>query len=46
MSMMASERSKLKLRRAFALPFYAVALSLSYLSDALASIAAAIAKDP
>ena len=36
----------LKLRRNVALPLYAVALLLSYLSDAIGKIAAAIAQDP
>ena len=36
----------LKLRRGIATPFYAIALILSYLSDAIASLAAAIACDP
>lgn len=36
----------LKLRRGIALPLYAVALMLSYLSEAIGKIAAAIAQDP
>ena len=36
----------LKLRRAMATPLYTIALILSYLSDAIASLAAAIACDP
>jgi hypothetical protein len=35
----------LRLRRGLALPVYAIALILSYLSDALGNLAAAIAKD-
>jgi hypothetical protein len=34
-----------KLRRALALPVYAVALTLSYLSEALGKLAAIIAQD-
>lgn len=37
---------RLKLRRALALPFYALALALSFISDALGKLAAAIAQDP
>lgn len=37
---------RLKLRRGLALPVYALALVLSYLSDALGNLAAVIAKDP
>jgi hypothetical protein len=36
----------LKLRRAIALPIYAVALVFSYLSEALTKLAASIANDP
>jgi hypothetical protein len=36
----------LKLRRAIALPIYAVALIFSYLSEALSKLAASIANDP
>jgi len=36
----------LKLRRGLALPLYVLALALSYLSDALGSLAAQIAQDP
>jgi hypothetical protein len=36
----------LRLRRAIALPIYAVALVFSYLSDALTKLAASIANDP
>jgi hypothetical protein len=35
-----------RLRRALALPVYTVALILSFLSDALGSVAAKIAGDP
>lgn len=40
------EARGLKLRRGLALPFYALALILSYLSDALGGLAAVIARDP
>jgi hypothetical protein len=36
----------LKLRRAIALPIYAVALIFSYLSEALTKLATSIANDP
>jgi hypothetical protein len=36
----------LKIRQNLALPFYAIALVLNYLSDAIAKIAAVIAQDP
>jgi hypothetical protein len=36
----------LKLRRALALPLYAVALVLSFISDGIANLAAALANDP
>jgi hypothetical protein len=36
----------LKLRRALALPLYAVALVLSFLSDGIANVAAVLARDP
>jgi hypothetical protein len=39
------ESITLRLRRGVALPIYAVALILSYLSDALGDLGAAIAKD-
>jgi hypothetical protein len=38
--------NSLKLRRALALPIYAVSLILSFVSDGLADLAAAIANDP
>lgn len=38
-------RRSIKLRRGIALPFYFVALILSYLSDAFAKLAALIAQD-
>ena len=36
----------LKLRRALALPIYAIALALSFLTDGLAKLAAMLADDP
>jgi hypothetical protein len=36
----------LRLRRALALPIYAIALTLSFLSDGLANLAAMVADDP
>jgi len=36
----------LKVRRAFATPLYAVAPVLSFVSDGVADLAAALAKDP
>jgi len=42
----ARESCALKLRRGVATPLYAIALILSYLSDAIANLAAAIARDP
>jgi hypothetical protein len=38
--------ASLKLRRALALPIYAIALALSFLSDGLAKLAAMLADDP
>jgi len=40
------EACSLKMRRWAALPFYAIALALSYLSEAFEKLAAAIARDP
>jgi hypothetical protein len=40
------EPRRLKLRRGLALPFYALALALSFLSGALGNLAAIIAQDP
>ena len=40
------EPRRLRLRRGLALPLYALALVLSYLSDALGNLAAVIAQDP
>lgn len=36
----------LRLRRGLALPLYALALALSFLSEALGNLAALIARDP
>jgi hypothetical protein len=37
---------RLKVRRALATPLYVVALALGFVSDGIASLAAALAKDP
>jgi hypothetical protein len=42
----AREPSGLKVRRSVALPLYALALILSFLSDGFANLAALIAGDP
>ena len=38
--------NSIKARQAVALPLYAIALILSFLSDAVANVAATIANDP
>ena len=38
--------TSLKLRRALALPIYAIALALSFLTEGLAKLAAMLADDP
>ena len=41
-----SDSRLLVVRRSVAVPLYAIALALSYLSDAIGKVAAVIARDP